>query len=250
MRVAMITATAAAMALSTAAGAQVVIDGNLDGAYGAAKSQVTYLPTAPTSNFDVPTQFSSSIGYSVYLSSDANNVYGYLKTSGLGTSAGSFANLYFDIDPQNGNGSDIGFEVTSRRGFVAGFGDYAPVGINYFADASTIEFSIPNSAFTAALPGLASEYPAGQQFATIGSTVTLRLSQSFGYSVAGGATYGANRLGSVTLGGTAGAVPEPATWGMMILGFGAVGAAMRRRVRVLEVRFNAKIKSIGEGAAA
>jgi hypothetical protein len=26
-----------------------------------------------------------------------------------------------------------------------------------------------------------------------------------------------------------GAVPEPATWGMMILGFGLVGMSMRRR---------------------
>lgn len=29
-----------------------------------------------------------------------------------------------------------------------------------------------------------------------------------------------------------GAVPEPATWGMMMLGFGAVGYAMRRRAKV------------------
>lgn len=48
----------------------------------------------------------------------------------------------------------------------------------------------------------------------------------------------------------AAAVPEPATWGMMILGFGVVGAAMRRRVRASEVRFETKIKRISEGAAA
>lgn len=30
----------------------------------------------------------------------------------------------------------------------------------------------------------------------------------------------------------AGAVPEPATWGMMILGFGVIGGAMRRRAKV------------------
>ena len=38
---------------------------------------------------------------------------------------------------------------------------------------------------------------------------------------------------------TPGAVPEPATWGMMILGFGAMGYAMRRRakVRVTSVSF-------------
>jgi hypothetical protein len=32
-------------------------------------------------------------------------------------------------------------------------------------------------------------------------------------------------------GGGAGGVPEPATWALMIVGFGAVGAALRRRVR-------------------
>ncbi len=30
-----------------------------------------------------------------------------------------------------------------------------------------------------------------------------------------------------------GAVPEPATWAMMIAGFGAVGVAMRRRQRAV-----------------
>lgn len=33
------------------------------------------------------------------------------------------------------------------------------------------------------------------------------------------------------------AVPEPATWGLMILGFGAVGAAMRRRKTSVSVRY-------------
>lgn len=34
------------------------------------------------------------------------------------------------------------------------------------------------------------------------------------------------------VGGKTGAVPEPASWGMMILGFGLIGAAMRRRTRM------------------
>lgn len=40
--------------------------------------------------------------------------------------------------------------------------------------------------------------------------------------------------GSITLEvlGPVGAVPEPATWAMMIIGFGAVGFAMRRRQKV------------------
>jgi len=37
---------------------------------------------------------------------------------------------------------------------------------------------------------------------------------------------------------TTGAVPEPATWAMMLLGFGAVGSAMRRRSGVTtRIRF-------------
>ena len=35
--------------------------------------------------------------------------------------------------------------------------------------------------------------------------------------------------GTFTLSGAAGAVPEPATWALMLLGFGGIGVAMRRR---------------------
>ena len=49
---------------------------------------------------------------------------------------------------------------------------------------------------------------------------------------------------------TTGAVPEPASWAMMILGMGVIGYAMRRRVRASEINFNAKIKRIAEGATA
>ena len=239
MRIKFIAVAFAVTILSSAAHAQVTVDGVLDSSYGAAKSTVTYVPGTPEANFATPTPFTDAIGYSIYLTSDANKVYGYLAASGPGAVVGNFANLYFDIDPANGNGSDIGFEITNARGFVAGgAGDYSPVAINYFANNGIIEFSIPNSAFMGPLPGLAAEYPAGQQFAAIGDTVTLRLSQSFGYSVAGGATYGNDRLGSVRLGGAAvGAVPEPATWALMVFGFGAAGTAMRRRKTTATIRF-------------
>ena len=39
-------------------------------------------------------------------------------------------------------------------------------------------------------------------------------------------------LGSVIAGGGGGAVPEPATWAMMLLGFGAIGFSMRRRKQI------------------
>lgn len=43
------------------------------------------------------------------------------------------------------------------------------------------------------------------------------------------------RLGGV---GSISAVPEPATWGMMIMGFALMGAAMRRKDRSLRVRYS------------
>lgn len=49
--------------------------------------------------------------------------------------------------------------------------------------------------------------------------------------------------GTVTVGGI-GAVPEPATWAMMIIGIGMIGCAFRRRLKASEVRFTAKISDI------
>jgi hypothetical protein len=48
----------------------------------------------------------------------------------------------------------------------------------------------------------------------------------------------------VVLTPAAGAVPEPATWAMMILGMGVVGFAMRRRMKVSEVNFTNKVRVI------
>jgi len=221
-------AAVATAAVATSAHAAIGIDGTLDGAY-THTATVTYNPAAPETNFGAPTSQSDAIGYDIYLASDASNVYGYLKTFGAGAEVGDFANLYFDLDPANGNGSDIGFEVTNSRGFVAGGSGYSPVPIGFFASGGVIEFSIPDTYFMGPMSGLESQYAAGQQFAANGDTITLRLSQSFGYSVAGGGDYGPNRLGAVVLGG--GAVPEPATWAMMILGFLGVGAVLRTRRR-------------------
>lgn len=46
-----------------------------------------------------------------------------------------------------------------------------------------------------------------------------------------------NALFSATFAANAGAVPEPATWALMILGFGAIGGTMRRRRVSTQVRF-------------
>ena len=225
------------VALSGSAAQAIVVDGSYDAAYGAATATVSYNASAPNSNFGAPTGESAYIAYSIYLSSQNGYVYTYLRAdpSSGGASAGAFNNLYFDIDPANGNGSDVGFELSAatQNVFVPGLsGPVAASGITVAAsgDGLGLEAAIPISYFTDAYPGLT--YYGGQQFATVGSLVRLRLSQSFGYSVNGGPTYGDNRLGAVTLLG-AGNVPEPASWALMIAGFAMTGFAARRRTRAV-----------------
>lgn len=229
-------ATAALLAVSSVARAQIEVDGNLDAAYGDAKSHVVYDPAAPTSNFGAPGPTTSGQAYSIYLASDTQNVYGFIQPNVGGTSAGDFANLYFDLDPANGNGSDLGFEVTNSRAFVAGQSGYAPAHITVANGSDgSIEFAIPNTDFTAPIPGL-SGYP-NASFPSTGDAVVLRLSQSLGYSVAGGESYGPDRLGSVDIGGDQGSIsaaPEPGTWALMMLGVGLVGAMLGFRRRAAD----------------
>ncbi|MEK7494361.1 MAG: PEPxxWA-CTERM sorting domain-containing protein [Patescibacteria group bacterium] len=219
---------ALAALLSAPASAAITLDGLYDAAYGAPKSLVSYDPGAPLGNFAAPGTTNHAAAYAIFLASDATAVYGLLlgdRVSGL-----PFANLYFDIDPANNNGSDIGFEITNDRAFVPGIAGYSGplAGLSYAlsGDGKSLEFSIQNALFTSAIPGLT--YYGGQEFPSFGDFVTLRLSQSLGYSVAGGAPYGPNRLGAVTIQGPA-AVPEPATWAFLILGFGLTGVMLRRR---------------------
>jgi hypothetical protein len=60
----------------------------------------------------------------------------------------------------------------------------------------------------------------------LNNKLVLRLSQSFGYSVAGGDSYGDNRLGAQYLQFQ---VPEPATLALLGTGLLAAGAVRRKR---------------------
>jgi hypothetical protein len=210
-----------------------IIDGSLDAAYGAAKATVAFDPTVPDSNFQAPTAGSNTTAYSIYLLDTGGMYYGFLKSATVTNLP--FANLYFDLDPQNGNGSDFGIEITNSRAFIpaAGAPPFAAVpGLTFAvsADGTGIEFAFSNTAFETALAGLS--YASGQQFATDGSDVVLRLSQSFGFSVQGGDTFGDARLGEVTLDdATAAAVPEPESLALLGLGVGALAIARRRKAR-------------------
>jgi hypothetical protein len=209
--------------------AAVLVDGTLDAAYGGPSAVVTYNAAAPNGNFGAPTSETAGVGYSIYVSSDASYWYGFFQADPLGggTSAGTFANLYFDLDPANGNGSDLGFELSpgTQDAFVPGMpGNVLTPGVMTAAGTNSFEVAIPVSYFTGPIAGL-TYYPAQEFISASSPDLVLRLSQTFGYSVAGGSTYGNDRLGRVSL--SVADVPEPLT--LSVFSAGLVGAAAIRR---------------------
>jgi len=201
-----------ALSYVSAANAAIIVDGLYDADYGAATASVAHDINAPTSNFGAPGNTTAGADYNVFLTNQGGLVYGLVQITGNASfSAGPFANLYFG----NSTGSTIGFEITNGNVFKPGVaGTFA---LTYaFAvapDGSGVEFALPESVFTG--PVGATGINAGLN---PGDQLFLRLSQSFGYSVAGGASYGPDRLGTVTL--EAAPVPGP------IVGAGLPGLVM------------------------
>lgn len=147
-------------------------------------------------------------------------------------SNGSYANLYFGPS----TGPTIGFEITNGRAFTPDTISYVDTPLLTFAITNnSVEFSIPDTYFTGALAGL------GPTGVAAGGQLYLFLSQSFGNSVAGGANYGSERLGTVTLAGATSrnrmavpssvAVPGPIAGAGLIplTGLGVAWFARRRK---------------------
>lgn len=186
-----------------------------------------------------PGAFVENASYTVYYTSDASNVYVGLQS--VGSSGGlAFANLYFDTNNAVSPGSDIGFEVTNNRAFRPGVPGYSAVSLTsiggLFASSTSatgdvVEFKIPWAAFTSDIFGL------GGALVGPGGQLQLRTIQAFNYAGAtgDGIDQGAiSRFGFQTAPAANAAVPEPATWAMMVLGFVGVGFAMRRRSKSAE----------------
>lgn len=232
-------AAIAALALPSMLSAQTALDGILGAEWTGVNSvSVLYDPGAPTSNFGSPTNRNHVTGYQIFMRRDANWVYTALRTTGTQNSAGFvWANLYYGLRTGpgpygNAGGSTISFEVANDRAFLAGgsccFNDTPANLIQYVtggggSSPTVFESAIHLSAFTNNALGVTGYNP---DPAAVG--IRLNLSQSFGYSVAGGqADYGDSRLGFVSLA----VVPEPSTYALMIAGLAAVGVAARRRRR-------------------
>ncbi len=201
---------------------------NIDGSItpgewsGAGVVTVNYNPAAPLGNFGAPTNENHAVGYDIYTKGDANYFYVGILAATNGTQNLLFANLYFDLNPSTG--SDLGFEVFNDNAFIPGVpGNFSTLSlaqpILHAKTAGTattpdmIEVAFPWSIFTSD--------PLSMGYTPATSEVQLRLSQSLGYSVAGGqSAYGDNRLGTLAV--PAAAVPEASS----ILVFGLIGLTL------------------------
>ena len=221
-------AAALSVVVASQAHAVIFLDGNVDGAYGGAKSHVNFSESALIGNFGSPGTTNHLTSYDIFLAYDSGNVYGLLQNTGPRANINgiAWANLYWNTNPGAGTGSDLGFEITNNRAFKPGVPGYAEgLAIQFATTDQSLEFLIPASYFTSGIPGLT--FP----LVAPGDPIVLALSQSFGYSVAGGATYGESRLGEIHIGS---AVPEPSTWAMMLIGFAGLGFMAYRRTRKMD----------------
>jgi hypothetical protein len=181
-----------------------------------ADATVGYSATADEGNFGTPSNVSDSVGYTISMTSDPTDVNLVLTTTPTTDPVTpvdgnlNFTNLYFSTSVVSGTGgSTVGFEIQNEDAFIPG----VPGSVSTQNDGIT--FNQPKSGeWDISIPWQYFETdPDNLGFTKISATndvVRLNLSQSFGYSVAGGqANYGDMRLGEAIL-----STPEPSSYAL------------------------------------
>lgn len=247
--------------LSTAASAQVGVDGTIGAEWaGIAPQHVFYGSAAPIGNFGSPTNLSNTVAYDIYIRKDGNFVYGAIATLPAGSTVDSwnaslnFVNLYLGLNVTHSPGSTLGFEFGNNRAFVPGRPDLGPAGGYASVSLSSLgfayilapglayggggtgpdgsqgavaEWAMPWTYFEALTNPSSVGFDASAVFPVVNrnddttNAIRFNLSQSFGFSVNGGNA----SYGYTRLG----VIPEPATVLAGFLAAGLLGIEIRRR---------------------
>ncbi|MEN2787296.1 NF038132 family protein [Sphingomonas qilianensis] len=189
-------------------------------------------------------------------------------TSVFTATTGDSLNFYFNYVTSDGSGSftDYAFAELLNNGIHAAWlftGRTTPSGNTSPGFGLPANDSVLTPATTAIVSGApvwsqlggssGSCYAAGCGYTGwIGSQYTLAGAGAyqlrFGVTNVGDTAYQSGlAFAGVTINNVpVGAVPEPATWAMMLLGFGLVGGVMRRKIRQSEINFTARVRALSE----
>ncbi len=215
-KVALLAASAACLALAPAASAAVVIQQSSSFVMPEENVQLD-TDITPGDNIlrGTTNQTSSTVVFRSTSDDLLSSPQGQAKIEPIGTGANDgLGNLSFSLE----NGSTF---TSAEFNILASVGGM--VTLTAFDAANMIIQSVTN-------PLIATVDASGQNFFGFLADSSTPIS-SITIQALGGtqiASVGQFRVGGIS---TAGAVPEPATWAMMLFGFGILGASMRRKAR-------------------
>jgi hypothetical protein len=229
---------AAGLVLAAPASAGIVFSDTFDGENGGASA----LNYAAFANFSVSSTVDliASGAFGINCVGGSGACVDLDGSGGLGTltskvtytvAAGDTVRLFADISGNQRNGDLEGYSLTFN---FNNFEDLFDVGYNLGSGDVVV-----SPTFFGTQPGVLDVVGGGDPFATRSIFFTAGSAASFTFSIgtdsidAVGPILDNVRL-DITRANVA-AVPEPATWAMMIMGFGLVGASLRRRT--VSVRF-------------
>ncbi len=197
----------------------------LVGAGAANAALITFNPNSPGTVTETSPFGALAIGGAL-----ADNYIGYGVDFTFGNTEGYFndGDAYGFCGINNAGDCDLLTDVDGRIVQVGthnqGTTDYLYAEAGYSSDGSlTLSvFDINNVLLSSVTNG----NPLGTYGRTTFSIATAGIAS---FRISGGDTYGVNEI---RLNTPSGAVPEPATWGLMIMGFGLSGVALRSRRRM------------------